>query len=540
MPIIPNKTVLNASSVDILNAIRNSATPNYKNTIPEAKNTAESVREIGKIIMQYPVLQNEFLNSLVNRIGLVLLTSKMYDNPWKAFKRGTLEFGETIEEIFVNIAKPFEYDPAVAENKVFQREIPDVRTAFHIMNYQKFYKATIQNDQLRQAFLSWGGITDLIAKIVDAMYTGANYDEFQTMKYMLAKHILNGDLFPVQVPTAQTSNMKAIVSTIKGMSNKLEFLSKKYNPAGVSVKTDKKDQYIIVNTDFDATMDVEVLASAFNMDKADFIGHRVLVDGFGSLDLERLALLFKDDPTYTPFTDAEMTALNAIPAVLVDENWFMIFDMLYNFTEQYNGEGLYWNYWYHVWKTFSVSPFANSVVFVPGEPSITSVSVSPDTATVSPGQVVLLSADVVAENFASKSINWTLSGVLPFPTIAVNTDEAITAGTTEIGFDGNSVEANTLIGRQITFGDDTDVYTITGNTTDTLTITPGVKTGTTISDGTAINVADHIAPADLPATISNTGEVAIKPSAVSGTVITATATSVYDETKSDYATLTVS
>ena len=38
----------------------------------------------------------------------------------------------------------------------------DVRAAFHTMNYQKFYKATISNDQLRQAFLSWQGITDLI------------------------------------------------------------------------------------------------------------------------------------------------------------------------------------------------------------------------------------------------------------------------------------------------------------------------------------------------------------------------------------------
>ena len=60
---------------------------------------------------------------------------------------------ETIEEIFVNIAKPFQFDPEVAENTVFKREIPDVRSAFHIMNYQKYYKATIQNDQLRQAFL---------------------------------------------------------------------------------------------------------------------------------------------------------------------------------------------------------------------------------------------------------------------------------------------------------------------------------------------------------------------------------------------------
>ena len=86
----------------------------------------------------------------------------------------------------------------------------------------------------------------------------------------------------------------------------------------------------------------------------------------------------------------------------------MILDNLYNFTEQYNGEGLYWNYWYHVWKTFSVSPFANAIVFVPGTPSITSVEVSPATATVSAGQTILLTATVVTSNFASKAVDWTV------------------------------------------------------------------------------------------------------------------------------------
>lgn len=411
MPNRPTISNLNASSVDILNAIRNSASANYRDYIPVASPNQESIREIGAVIMQYPALQNEFLNALVNRIGRVMITSQMYSNPWAAFKQGMLEFGETIEEIFVNIARPFQYDPSVAENKVFAREIPDVRAAFHVLNYQKFYKATIQNDQLRQAFLSWQGITDLISKIVEAMYTGANYDEFITMKYLLARHILNGELFAQQVATVQTSNMKSIVSTIKGISNKFEFLSSKYNLAGVANTSKKNDQYIIVNANFDAEMDVEVLASAFNMSKADFMGHRVLVDSFGDIDNDRLSELFANDANFTPLTDAEKLALDAVPGVLVDAKWFMIFDNLVNFTEQYNGEGLYWNYWYHVWKTFSISPFANAVVFVPGAPSITSVTVSPATATVTPGQKILLSATVVTSNFASQAVDWTLTAV---------------------------------------------------------------------------------------------------------------------------------
>lgn len=406
MATIPKVVTLTNSSVDILNAIRNNATQNYRDYVPKATPDADSIRQIGAIIMDYPALQNEFLSALVNRIGRVLITSKMYDNPWSFFKKGLLEFGETVEEIFVNIAKPFQFDPAVAESNVFKREIPDVRAAFHIMNYQKYYKATISNDQLRQAFLSWQGISELIAKIVDSMYTGANYDEFQTMKYMLARHILDGHMYPVEIPEVTTTNMKGIVSAIKGISNKYTFLSTQYNLAGVATYTAKTDQYMLINSTFDATMDVEVLASAFNMDKAEFAGRRVLVDSFGSLDTARLAELFANDPTYEEIGSDELKALDQIPAVLVDRDWFMIFDNFYNFTEQYNGEGLYWNYWYHVWKTFSVSPFANNALFIPGTPGVTNITVSPATSTVSAGQSVQLTANVETTNFAPKSVTW--------------------------------------------------------------------------------------------------------------------------------------
>ena len=406
MAVKPTIKTLTNSSVDILNVIRENATQNYKEYIPKATPDANSIRQIGAVIMDYPALQNEFLNALVNRIGRVLITSKMYDNPWAMFKKGMLEFGETVEEIFVNMAKPFQFDPAVAESNLFKREIPDVRAAFHIMNYQKYYKSTVSNDQLRQAFLSWQGITDLIAKIVDSMYTGANYDEFITMKYMLVRHILDGHMYPVQIPTVETANMKQIVSKIKGISNQYEFQSNKYNLAGVYTHTLKRDQYMLINSMFDAEMDVEVLASAFNMSKAEFMGQRVLVDSFGALDKERLEELFADDTTFKMPTDDELTALDAIPAILVDRDWFMIFDNVYNFTEQYNGEGLYWNYWYHVWKTFSVSPFANNALFVPGVPSVTSVTVSPATVEAAVGQSIQFNATVVTSKFAPKSVDW--------------------------------------------------------------------------------------------------------------------------------------
>lgn len=403
MPTVPKTQTLNASSVDILNAIRNSASTNYRDFVPTAKNTPESIRRIGEIIMQYTPLQNEFLNALVNRIARVIITSKMYSNPLSMFKKGLIDFGESIEEIFVNIANPHQYDVEESESKVFAREIPDVRAAFHTLNYKKFYKQTIQNKDLNQAFLSWDGITDLISKIVNAMYTAANYDEFVTTKYMLAKAILDGRLSAI---TVDANDAKVAVTKIKGVSNALTFMSNNYNVAGVQTFTDKNDQYLLVNSQFDSEIDVEVLASAFNMSKAEFMGHRILIDGFGTLDVARLNALFKDDPNYEEPSQDTLTALNAIPAVLVDKNFFMIFDNMFEFTENYNGQGLYWNYFYHTWKTFSMSPFANALVFVPAVPTVTSVTVSPTAITCKKGQSVQLSVTVETENYAPKTVNW--------------------------------------------------------------------------------------------------------------------------------------
>ena len=405
----PKIVTLTNNSVDVLNAIRNSASINYRDYVPIATADADSIREIGATIMDYPALQNEFLNALVNRIGRVILTSKSYQNPWAMFKKGFLEFGETIEEVFTNLAKPFQFDPAVAENEIFKREIPDVRSAFHVLNYQKFYKATVSQEQLRMAFMSWDGVTSLISSIVESMYTAANYDEFITMKYLLCRRLLSGEVYWAN-PSTKNNTAKDIVKSMRTYSDMLTFLSDDYNIAGVFNSTKKDEQYLIIPTDMMAEIDVEVLAAAFNMDKVDFMGHVVLINGFTKGDMARLNELFKDDPTYKEFGMEDMVALASLAAVLVDKDFFMIFDNLQNFTENYNGQGLYWNYFYHVWKTFSTSPYANAVLFTKSgneEWDTATIGVTPSTATVRPGQSVQIKATIYnASLFASKAIDW--------------------------------------------------------------------------------------------------------------------------------------
>lgn len=388
-----------------LNAIRNSASQMYKNYVPYATPDAESLRAIGAVIMDYPGIQNEFISTLLNRIARVIVTSRSYENPLRAFKKGIMEMGETVEEICAGLAKPFQYNPENAEETVFKREIPDVKTAFHIVNYKKFYKTTIQMDSLRAAFLSWDAMNRFIQDVTARMYTAMNYDEFVCMKYMLAKAILAGEIKPIDIG-AIGNDPKSNVAKIKAASNKLTFMSDEYNRAGVYNNSPKNEQIILVSADFDASMDVNVLAAAYNLSYAEFIGQRVLIDSFGALDTARLAELFAGDPDYTEIGADDLAKLDAIPAVTVDKNYFQVYDNLLKFTEVYNPQGLYWNWMLHTWKIMSASPFANAVAFVTGAPTVTSVTVTPATLSLAKGAAAQLGVSVVTTNFAPQSVTW--------------------------------------------------------------------------------------------------------------------------------------
>lgn len=451
MPTMPKiQPALKTDGKDVFNYLRSNVLgSDFRAVIPAG--TPANAREIGAALQQFEWAKNAFLGALVNRIGLVLISSKLFENPWAFFKKGKLEYGETVEEIFVNICRVQDFDPEIAVTEVFKREIPDVRAAFHQMNYQKFYKQTVTDDQLRQAFLSWQGVTDLIAKIVDSMYFGANYDEFVTMKYMLAKLALSGEIYPMNIPATTKDNAADITTTVKATAGQLTFPTTKYNRSGVLTFSEYKDQFLIMTVDYQALMDVNVLATAFNMDKVEFMGHVITVDSFANMDTERLNMLFGNEAWYTPFTQEEISRLQSIPMVAVDRDFFMIFDNLYTMTENYNGQGLYWNYFYHVWKTFSSSPFANAVLYTTETPGVTSVTVSPATVTLAKGASQNFTATVVTTGFAPRSVVWsipegTLSTISPDGVLKVDANETATSivVTATSTFDGTKTGTSTV------------------------------------------------------------------------------------------------
>lgn len=469
------KSVLNASTLDILNVIRENAGYEYQNTVPKVTR-ATDIPAVGQIIYGEPAIANKFINALVNRIAMVRVQSATFNNPYSVLKKGYIEFGETIEEIFVGIAKVVEYTPEKGEEREFKRTLPDVRSVFHIMNWRTMYPVTIQDEDLKQAFLSLDGVTDLIAKIVDQVYTGAEYDEFLLFKYLLIKAISHGKMKPLSV--GDGTNPKDSAKAFRGTSNLLTFMKDSYNEQGVVTSTPKSRQVIFMDAKFNAEFDVEVLASAFNMDKADFMGRLFLIDDFTTFDNKRFEEIRANSTGIEEVTPEELALLADVNAVLLDEDWFQVYDNNNRFTEKYVASGLYWNYFYHTWKTVSYSPFANAVVFVKNTANIT----LPAT----------LTAEIMSKDSSEDATVFTLDASIdgaslePNTALFVQTPELTAKGIAVNPYGGLIIPASASK-EEITLKATIDgtVYTAKAKASEKVTINASSKVGDTV------NMAQH-------------------------------------------------
>ena len=352
---------LNARSIDIINTIRENASLAYQQNVPQINDDID-IPKVGEALYGYPAHANEFLNALINQIALIRIKSALFNNAYADLKKGYLEFGETVEEVFVSIAKAREFSAEKAEAREFKRTLPDVKSAFHLMNWRVQYPITVQQEDLRRAFTSADGVTDLIAQIIGSVMTAAEYDEYLLFKYLIIKGIAKGKLYPVAVDV--TTDIKNAAKGFRGTSNALTFMATKYNETGVHTTTPKGDQYIFMDAQFNADYDVDVLASAFNMDKATFSGHLKLIDDFTTFDNERFDVIRAESDMIEEVTAAELALMADVVAVLVDQEWFQVYDNLTIMTDKQVASGVYWNYFYNVWKTVDTSPFSNAVVFV--------------------------------------------------------------------------------------------------------------------------------------------------------------------------------
>ena len=412
------QTKLNASTIDILNVIRENASLEYQSKVPVVSNVDDIVK-VGQIIYGTPSFQNQFVSALVNRIGLVLANSASFNNPYRDLKKGVLDYGELIEDIFVGIAQVVEYDPSKAESREFARTFPDVRSAFYKVNWRVMYPLTIQDSDLEMAFLSNGDVAGFITRLIDSIITANEYDEFLLFKYLIIKAVAHGKMYPIAV---DGTDLKSVASEFKATRNKTKFMKRDYNEAGVRNNIADEDLCIFMDADFDAKFDVNVLASAFNMDKADFLGRRYLIDDFTTFDNERWEIIrqntiiemkgetAQNGGVIEPVTDEELALMANVKGVMLDEQWFQVYDKKSIMKEKEVASGLYWNYFYHNWKILAHSPFANAIVFVDNSATIdvpaTFTAEVTDVSTVKGVSVINVLADDETASFSPTDVQY--------------------------------------------------------------------------------------------------------------------------------------
>lgn len=342
-----------ANMKSILDVIRANASEEYQTRVPSAEQS--TLDAVGNPILTYASTQNEFLSALIGRIALTVIQNKAMKNPLALLKKGTIPLGSDIQEIFTNMAKDTGFDGT--GSALLTKTTADVKAIYHRINRKGQYPVTVSKQQLQTAFTSYSELEKLLNSIITAMYSGDMYDEFILMKNLLADAVTDG-----KVKTASVTHVnneatgKAFIKAVKNASTGFTFPSSAFNTyfenkpdsdtgEPVTTWTPTEDQILIVRADIMNEIDVEVLASAFNMDKMSFLASTLKVDTFGKAD-------------------------NCI-AMLIDRSWVQVYDNLFETTEFYNAQGMYWNYWLNHWQTYSFSLFANAVAFVCEDEAVT-------------------------------------------------------------------------------------------------------------------------------------------------------------------------
>lgn len=349
-----SKVLLPKQTLAMLNVIRDNASDDFKNRIPQA--TRDSIKTYGTGLRENPVLFNEF-TGLLMRIGKTIISSQDYNNPLARFKKGQLPTGVTIQDIWVDIAQSEGVFDETGANPLGRR-LSDVQALYYTRNRQDKYVKSISRQQLLDAFTSVERIGDMITNIMNSMYEGSEYDEYLLTKEMLGNFKPFYQYYSVPDFTDSTNltstNLATFVKTLRKAYKDLQFMSREHNAMGVMRKSNASDIVVFIRKDLVAEIDVEVLASAFNINKTDLVGKIIEVEDFGS----------NDKISYTANSGAlAVVSSKDVMAIMCDTDLIQIYDQLIEMATIYNPDGLFENYFYHIWQVFSMRKFSNAVCF---------------------------------------------------------------------------------------------------------------------------------------------------------------------------------
>jgi len=399
----------NIDNATFLNAIRRHASPAFQERVPES--TQANVQQNLNDLANYRPTWNEFQEALVNRIGLEIYRYNNFTNPLGKYKRGYLEAGDTIEEVITGLveADVYDTDREALESTLFGTHGVESRSFFHKINRQNVYTITINEALLKRAFLTSSGLGSFVTQLMAVPSTSDQWDEFLIMSSLLRTMDDDGAFFNINVGDIANitddngAAAKYALRKMREMASTLPFISRKYNPAGMPLAVQPDDLELITTPGALAAMDVEALAGAFNINKAEFAARTTVIP-------------------------EENFNIPGAQAIITSRDFFVAADSLLETTSQWNPAKLQTNYFLHHHGVYSASPAAPAILFstrpstpivldeyvVTGVNAITLTDEDGNTVTnVERGEFTQLDSSVITSpTGGSGSIRYVLSGAL--------------------------------------------------------------------------------------------------------------------------------
>lgn len=328
---------LTLTNAEVLNMVRSEASAGYQERIPAA--TRGNIAKIFETLNAYSPLMNEFNDQFVNRIGLTVFQTNSYRNSLSPLKLGEQQFGGMVQEVQGGLIQAEHYDPN--NTNPFGAPKPDIEVNYYSVNRQDVYPMRYNRDQLRQAFVNDGGLSSMINDILAMPLKSDQWDEYLIMRNLIKGAHDAWTMPTVKVPDISTASDKEAAGKEIAVAMRehylmmRDFIKTQYNPKHMPVSS---DELVILGTPaFFAYFDVEVLAAAFHMDKANFIADRtIVVDDF---DIE------------------------GAQAVLIDASAYVCADNLVANDTIYNPRTRDWISYLHHWGTYALSDMRNMLLF---------------------------------------------------------------------------------------------------------------------------------------------------------------------------------
>lgn len=354
--------------VTSLNAIREASVSEgtiYHQYLPVVDENTD-IGSFGTPILSNTPVMNEFMNRLVNRIVYTSFENRYFNNPLQILEGDRIPLGYSGQEIYVNPAKGRKYDVNDFAGLLVKYEA-DVKVQYTSVNMDLQYPVTVSRHKLKQAFVSWDALDNFVMELSNSLYNGAYIGEFNYTKGLVSAAFKSNQVQYETISAVNSeANAKAFVQKAREYFLNFQLPSTSYNAwnkvggYGREILTYSRPEDIVflIRNDVRSYLDVNVLAEAFNMDKADLLGRIIPIDNFDQYD---------DD-------GVKIYDGSAIVAMIADKSWFRIKRQDMYLDEFYNANNRTWQYYLNLTKMYNYSLFANAVVFCTSAPTVNIVS----------------------------------------------------------------------------------------------------------------------------------------------------------------------